>query len=123
MLQNDLNEFMNNWTHTTRNVFKYVRPLVPDEYIVIEHSGDLFVCLPDVSTYMLKPMDEEIIRKMLGSNELIYKCWYYDGLNVRDLKTGSCVCGSWILNDNKYLHNSDCPCYHDKSRAHWSDKY
>ena len=118
MSPSDIDEFISNWDSGKANLFKYSRPLVPDEYIAIEMRDDMFVSLP-VSTYVLKPMDLELMRKMMGAGELTYKCWYYEGLDVRSYKTGNCNCGSWILKENKYLHNTDCPCYCDPDKKRW----
>ena len=111
MLPSELESFMEIWGEDHANVFKYSRPLVPNEYVVIRKNGKAFTSVTGESTYLLKTMDEELMRKMLSTDELVYKCWWYSGLVVRDFKTDSCCCGAWILSDGHNQHSRECPKY------------
>jgi hypothetical protein len=122
MLRSDAENTVRNWDEFDKRIFKWVREFVPNDFMVlkkkkavdwegkekIEYEIDL-----TNSTAKMKDLDhEELIKKMV-SEELIYVQAYSSWVSPLNLKTGGCICSSWILNDNKYLHESFCPKYVD----------
>lgn len=115
MLKSDAEQFLENWSEHESKIFRYVRPLFPTEYVVFRKVGvGNFVFEyepePEKSTYIcLKKMDAEKFIKMLALEELVYvRPWNWQ-LNTREMKTGGCTCGAWVLRESERIHDRKCP--------------
>lgn len=115
MLRSDAENFLEMWSEGESKIFRYLRPLVPNEYVVYRKSNlGSFVYEyepePTKSTYTnLKKMDHDKFLKAVANEELIYvRPWTWQS-NTREMKTGGCTCGSWAVRESERIHDRKCP--------------
>ena len=117
MRRSDAEQFLQFWDSSTCKVFRYLRPLVPNEYVVFRKlsldSLNAYEPAPEKSTYIcLKTMDEETFIKALLREEFIYvKDWTWQ-TDTRQMKTGGCTCGAWAVRESERIHDAKCPLHH-----------
>jgi hypothetical protein len=115
--RSEAEEIVKMWALGEGKIFKYPRPLLPDEYVVLKKEHyNLYKFSPKDSTYQLKDFDRDTLILALVNEELVYIKDHTYRTNTKTLKTGGCDCGAWILRDSKYLHDEKCPCYKDKNK-------
>lgn len=120
MMQSQAKDVVNYWLVNDEKLFSYHTPLWPTEYVtfkkipVYENGlliGGRYKCTTSNSTMDLGEMDEEDFVKLLCSERLVlYNGW---AKSAKDLKTGGCNCGAWILKDSTYLHDIKCYLWKD----------
>lgn len=118
MRRSDAEQFFKFWDHASCKVFRYLRALVPNEYVVfrkVDTGNFVYVYepAPEKSTYTnLKTMDEEQFTKALCREEFIYvKDWTWQ-TDTRHMKTGGCNCGAWAVRESERIHDLKCPLHH-----------
>ena len=114
MRRSEAEEQIKWWSIGDRKIFKYVRFLVPNEYVTFKADANKMVRHePQYSTYVLSDTNTEDLTKMLMSGELVYvkDLGYESYAAIVSMKTGGCQCGSWVISDNEYLHSEKCPKY------------
>lgn len=113
MLRSDAEDFLKRWSFVDKKVFLYKYPLAPDEYVVFsrDRNNDVYMAHHGDSTYKMKDLDFNEFARLLIIGELRYLQDHNWGTNAKNMKTGGCNCGSWILRDNEYMHDVKCPRY------------
>jgi hypothetical protein len=115
MRRSEAEELMRLWSDKDRKIFKYPRPLFPNEYVVFQRDGENFPCDRKKSTYTLPDMPRDGIVGLMINEEIIYirdfTTW---GPTPISLKTNNCNCGCWIIKDSDYMHDEKCPCFRRK---------
>lgn len=112
MTRSSAEDRLTSWFIADRKVFKYIRHLVPTEYLVFsKESENHFKFHASDSTYKFKDLDMKQFALLMIQGELAYDRDFTFSTDTRSIKTGNCVCGSWILTDNEYLHTEGCPRY------------
>jgi hypothetical protein len=110
MRRSEAEELIRMWWLGDGKVFKYVRFLMPDEYVVFRRNEKEYI-FDKTSTYKLKDMNEDDFVKMLINADLVYVRDFTYSVNLLHMKTGGCLCGCWILKDNASFHDEKCPLY------------
>lgn len=103
---------MTMWSNLVNRIYKYVFPLLPDEYVTftkrIDEGQVLLEALPKHSTKDLGTIKEEDFKKMLMRGDLrLHKETGWHTEDVKRLKTGGCTCGAWVT-QNKDAHARGC---------------
>ncbi|GEM_PF-6599429 len=111
MTKSQIEDFFIDWPNGYTYIFEYKRYIVPSEYVSFKKDGDQLLFQSDDSTYQMKSMPKTEFSKFLSSGELIHTKTAGWGRSALNMKTGNCNCGAWVLSDNKYLHNDQCPLY------------
>jgi hypothetical protein len=110
MSPSELEDFYSSWRIQDPKVFKLRVWVDQYEYITMtKDSENLVRTDPERSTTTLKLLDKNDFLRMLGSDEISYvKDWTWH-TDTKEMKTGGCTCGAWVLKDNEYLHRKESP--------------
>lgn len=126
MFDSQATYIIKNWGLYDSKLFKYVRELVPNEYVIFSRStgiistetgdyksGTIFVTNKEKSTFILPDLSESAIIKMMTKEELIYIKEYHNYEDITVMKTDGCDCGAWIMGKeaSKGCHSSWCLIY------------
>lgn len=114
MLKTAAEEFLDNWPASDIKLFKLEREFLPLEYISIrKHHSNSYQVEAQYSSTSFEPSvecfnKEEMLEIVTKERLKYFRPWRW-GDTAKDLKTGGCDCGAWILKDGANLHDSKCP--------------
>lgn len=110
MMQSEAEAFFNEWKIHDAKVFKYRTWIDRYEYVTLTKSIE-GVLEPDIarSTFECKKIKKDEFVGLMTSEELKFIREWTWHVDVKEMKTGGCTCGAWILKDNTYLHYAGAP--------------
>lgn len=107
MRRSDAEDLYNYWSDDTFKVFKYVQEFIPNDYMCVKKTkGDVLVIEQNTSR-TLKELDKDIFINLICKEELIYQPNESVYGDVKNLKTGGCNMGCWILGKDA-SHDPSC---------------
>jgi hypothetical protein len=110
VLRSDAEHLLRRWTDGEKKVFKRIQEFMPAEYVTFLRRNDTEMQFVESdSTCSMADCDHETFIRFLTQEELVFEQNFDMWTNVKKLKTGNCNCGSWIIPDSDYMHDSECP--------------
>lgn len=121
MLRSEAEYLLKNWPVNGLKIFKFVRWLVPNEFITFRKEvafgldeSVTFVIDKEKSTLVSAdfngPIEYDIFLKMLTNSVFIYEKDYSYIEDVKRMKTGGCDCGGWAIQGGT-MHDKRCPLF------------
>lgn len=116
MTPNEVDQFLEEFPFNYKKVFIYKQEFLPNEYItIIRDLNTKQFQLGDDNTTEVKGLVDSVtgfilqdeLKRLLMKEELVQYTgskWYMD---IADLKTDGCSCGSWATS-NPTLHSFNC---------------